>query len=441
MRRAVAGFALVATLVSCGAPSGALSPGASTTSATTASPRVVLPSPIPQAITRTSAAAQVAWIGVAPQGGKASLVGVDPSGKIVGRLERDLGSFFRSTDGAQLFVVSDQVRSYSALDGSLLRNYGPTPGGAPLDAAFSPDGRWLALLGSRAYAEVIDLASGATQTTPLGHDPNALHPGLSCPSCDPSALTWSTLVFSPDSRHVYTIVDWGGPLRLTAFDVTPKGLTQTGTAVDGQGGQKFPSCAAAIAARVVNGGRTLAVFCHLDGRILFFDLATLTSAGVVQAEMRNPFWIAPIFTPDGQLLYLHQYPAFGDQVQVVDLRTQKLLGPVRTPLKLSDPGPFAWLFTVAYAGGTPSTVPVSPDGLRLYVAGTGDGVTVLQVPDLKPVAKLAPGTDVGEVWISGDGRTVYGMEQGKGLVITASDGSVKRVDVHDAAWFLASEHG
>jgi len=157
--------------------------------------------------------------------------------------------------------------------------------------------------------------------------------------------------------------------------------------------------------------------------------------------MRNPFWIAPIFTPDGQLLYLHQYPAFGDQMQVVDLRNQALLGPVRTPQKLNDPGPFAWLFPVAYAGGTPSTIPVSPDGLRLYTCGTGDGVTVLRIPDLKPLAKLASGMDMSEVWISGDGRTVYGMDQGKGLVIIAPDGSAKRVDLRDAGSFLASEHG
>src|SRR5439155_46943 len=162
--------------------SGALSPGASVTAGPTPSPRVALPSPIPQVISRTSAAAQIAWIGVSPQGSKASLVGIDPSGKIVGRLDRELGHFFRSADGAQLF--------------------------------------------------------------------------------------------SPDSRHLYTIVDWGGPLRLTAFDVSAQGLSQTASAIDGQAGRKLGSCGGpAIAARVVNGGRTLAVFCHVDGRVLFFDLA------------------------------------------------------------------------------------------------------------------------------------------------------------------------
>jgi len=49
--------------------------------------------------------------------------------------------------------------------------------------------------------------------------------------------------------------------------------------------------------------------------------------------------------------------------------------------------------------------------------------------------------DMSEVWISGDGRTVYGMDQGKGLVIIAPDGSAKRVDLRDAGSFLASEHG
>ena len=434
--------ALAATLLlMCGAPPSALAPGASVTPNPTATPRVALPSPIPQPITRTSAAAQVAWVEVAPQGGKASVTGIDPSGKVVGRLDRDLGRFVRSADGGQLFVVSDQIRAYSALDGSFQRSYGATPGRATLDAAFSTDGRWLALVGSRASVEIVDLRSGLTQTTPLAHDTSALHPGLSCLNCDPNALTWSGLVFSPDSRRVYSIVDWGGPLRLTSFDVTEKGLVQIASVADGQSGAKLPSCGGPAAApKVVNAGRTLAIFCHVNGQVAFFDLATLTSTGVVQAEMKNPFWLAPIFTPDGQLLYLHQYPAFGDQMQVIDLRSQQRLGPVPTPQKLSDPAPFAWLFPVAYAGGTPSTVPVSPDGLRLYAAGT-DGITVLRFTDLKPLAKLAPGVTLNEVWVSGDGKTVFATDQGRGLIVIASDGSVKRVDLRDTGGFIASEHG
>jgi hypothetical protein len=424
----------------------AAGPGATTSptganASASATPRASLPPPIPQPITRISPAAQIAWVSVIPpQGAPASFIGVDPKGKIVGRLDADLGHFWRSADGSELFVVGDQINAYSASDGTLVRSYGRTPGGSVLDSAVSSDGRWLALLGSLAYVQIIDLQSGLTQVTPLGHDPNASHPGLS-QSGQATALTWSTLVFAPDSKRLYTIVDWGGPLRLTAFDVTANGLVQVAAAIDGQAGQKFPSCSGpAIAPKVVAGGRTLVVFCYFDGKIWFFNLATLTSTGTVQADMRNPFWLAPIFTPDGQLLYLHQYPAFGDVMQVVDLRTQALLGPVPTPQKIADPGPFAWLFPVAYAGGTPSTVPVSPDGLRLYAA-VNDGITVLRIPDLKPLAKLASGAQINEVWISGDGRTVFATDQSRALLVIAADGSQTRVNQDNVGTFVASERG
>ncbi len=105
-------------------------------------------------------------------------------------------------------------------------------------------------------------------------------------------------------------------------------------------------------------GRTLVVFCHVDGSVAFIDLQTLTTTAVVRPDQKNPFWLSPIFTPDGQLLYLHQSPAFGDFMQVVDLHTHALLSPVPTPTKIEQPGPFSWLFGLANAGGVASTVPV-----------------------------------------------------------------------------------
>jgi hypothetical protein len=255
-------------------------------------------------------------------------------------------------------------------------------------------------------------------------------------------LIWSTLAFSPDSKRLYTIVDWAGPLRITAFDVTATGLAQTATAVDGQGGKVFPGCGGpGLVAKVVGGGQTLVFFCHVDGLVEFIDLPTLT-ASTVRAEMKNPFWLAPIFTPDGQLLYLHQYPSFGDVMQVVDLRSHTLLGPVPTPTNTDQPGPFSWLFPIVYAGGTPSTVPVSPDGSKLY-AQANDGITVLRLPDLKPIAKLASGLNLNEVWISGDGKTVYATDNGKSLyVIPESGGTPIIVTLPDqVGGFIASEHG
>jgi hypothetical protein len=131
-------------------------------------------------------------------------------------------------------------------------------------------------------------------------------------------------------------------------------------------------------------------------------------------------------------------------MQVVDLTTRKLLGPVATPIKVDQSGPFAWLITNAYAGGVASSEPISPDGLRLYSTTDYDGVMVLRVPDLKPIAKLAPRFKASEVWVSGDGRTVYATsDDGKDLLVMGSDGSHQKVVTlpGQANGFIASEHG
>ncbi len=418
----------------------------------TAAPKVVLPQPVPQPITRTSAGAQVAWVSTSELNATQTerltvLVGVDPAGKIVGRIDGAIDPFayraFRSADGALLITVGDTaIRVYSALDGTLQRTFARPQGDGVLDVAFSPDGRWLALIGSAAYVQVLDLRTGLTQTTPLGHDPNPQAPGVTrAPGS--TGLIWSTLVFSPDAKRLYTIVDWAGPLSVTAFDVTATGLVQTARAVDGQNGKTFRGCGGpGLAPKVVGGGQTLVLYCHVDGAVTFIDLPTLTTVANVQADMRNPFWLAPIFTPDGQLLYLHQYPAFGDVMQVVDLRSHALLGPVPTPTKVDQPGPFSWLFPVANAGGTPSTVPLSPDGLRLYSVGNV-GITVLRVPDLKPIATLASGLALSEVWVSGDGKTIYATDRGKNLYVMPDDGGppITVTMPIPIGGFFASEHG
>ena len=411
--------------------------------AASASPHVTLPQPIAQPVTRTSPAAQIAWIGTYPASGSGAgaYVGIDPSGKIVGRLSTDNGPYWRSTDGAHIFAIHDEIRAYSALDGSFERSYGPIASGRAIDVAFSPDRRWLAILGSGAFVQVVDLQSGLTQTTPLGHSANAQRPGLT--TTDSVALVWSSVVFSPDSTRVYTVVDWAGPMRVTAFDVTPTGLVQRATAIDGEKGARFVSCGGpGFTSRVVAKGSTLVTFCYSDGQVAFIDLATPNTTKDFRAPMANPFWLAPIFTPDGQLLYLHQYPSFGDQMQVVDLASRALVGPVRTPQQLGDPGPFAWLFPVAYAGGTPSTVPVSPDGTKLYAVAQ-KGVTTLRIPDLRPVARLAPDFALDEVWVSGDGKTLFASTNGKSvLVIPDTGGAPTKVDLPDqAGYFLSPDHG
>jgi len=414
-------------------------------------PETSLPPPVPQPITRSSRGAQVAWLWVQSQGQRPYLVAIDPSGRMGARFDQStapgvagLYGNWRSADGSFIFTLgSDHVTAYSAMDGSVQRTY-PRAAGVVVGDAFSPDGHWLAILvlGADLRLEVIDLRSGSSQVLTVGHDPNARLPGMTCSGCAGSVV-WGMVVFAPDSTHLYTVTDWGGPLRLTAFSVAAAGLTQTATAVDGQQGRAFPACAGpAMAAKVVAGGQTLVAFCHFDGAVWFFDLGRLTSSGVVKTDQLNPFGLAPIFTPDGQLLYLHLATPSENAMQVVDLAHHRLLGPTPTPTKPGQDGPFAWLATGAYAGGVASTVPVSPDGLKLYAASR-DGVMVLRIPDLKPLARLGPGLKVDEVWISGDGQTVYAtVDGGKLLVVMGANGIVRSVTLPSpGAGFIASEHG
>ena len=405
---------------------------------------IAIPLQAPQPITRTSPGAQVAWLSLA-----AGLAGFDASGNRVAEIPIATGQagsygFWRSADGAAIFTVdADRVYSYGALDGKLLKTY-RRQAGSLLEDTFSPDGHYLALilLDAGVYQlEVIDLRDGTSQSLPVAHDPNAQLPGM---GGSVGSVGWAMPVFGPDSVHLYTFTDWGGPLRLSAFDLTGGRLRQLLTSVDGLAGIHLPRCAGpAMAMKVVGEGATLVAFCHFDGKVWFVDLRALTSSGVVDPHQANPFWLAPIFTPDGQRLYLHQPAGFGDQMEMIDLSTRRLFGPAQTPQKPTDGGIFAWLTTPARAGGIPSTVPISPDGLKLYSA-TSDGVLVLRVPDLKPIARLARGVDCDEVWISGDGRIVFASAgSGKTLVMLRDDGSgLRSISLPTPGYaFIASEHG
>jgi len=253
----------------------------------TASPKVVLPQPVPQPVTRTSAAAQVAWLGTYAPDGTAELVGVDPTGAIVARLPWSARPY-RSADGTLIVMVADdQITAYSTLDGSKRWTYPRKPAAGVIDVAFSPDGRWMALIAPQAFVQLIDLRTGSAQTTPLASDPNAATPGMSGSFSGP---IWSTLVFARDSTRLYTIVDWGGPLRLTAFNVTPSGLVQTATAVGGNGAARLPTCSGpGLAPRVLPDGRTLMAFCNYDGDVWLIDLATLTEVDDIRTGQTNPF--------------------------------------------------------------------------------------------------------------------------------------------------------
>ena len=388
-----------------------------------------LPQPSAQPVSETASAAQVAWLSTQSQGTLPHLIGVDTNGKVIGHIASDsYGDAWRSADGSLIVVPGTKdLTAYSALTGQVARVY-PRLAGGIMTTAFSPDGRWLALIvaSSGRTLQVIDLTSGGSQTAAV----------------PVTGTGGSLVVFTPDSGRLFVLADWGGPAGVYAFSLSGGSLRMTSSAVDGRSGHQFARCDGPAVANEVVRGATLVLFCHSNGVVAFIDLASLNGAGTVQAHQPNPFWLSPIFTPDGRLLYLHQWPSFGDTMQVLDLKTRKLVGPVATPTDVTPGGLFGSLITSAYAGGVASTVPMAPDGLTMYSAGP-KGVMVMRVPDLKVVARLAPNVVCDEVWVSGDGGTLYVTSANTKLLVIKADGSGLRTVAlpEPANGFLASKHG
>jgi hypothetical protein len=399
-------------------------------------PNITLPAQPPQPITRTSPGAQVAWLWLSLGGGQSGQVAVDPAGNTLFSTNSLAGidGAWRSPDGATVYTISvSRIFAQDAASGRAIRDYA-RPAGSIVGQAFSPDGRYLALMSMRTDFDLslLDLQTGAGMDFSLPRDTNAV---VATPAFSGSG-SWSVPVFGTDSSHLFTVTSFGGPARVTALQVVDGRLLQLATA-----SVNLPTCGAP-AAKVVADGQTLVVFCHSNGQVWFVDLRNLSLIAVVDSHQPNPHWFSPIFTPDGKRLYLHQDPGFGDKMTLIDLTSRKLYGPVSTPQDPSLPGPFDGLITQAHAGFVASTVPLSPDGLTLYSASP-HGILALRVPDLKPLARLAPGANVSEVWVSGDGKTLFATtSNGKSLLVMRSDGSDRKtVSLPADARFIASEHG
>ena len=399
----------------------------------TRSPGLAIPAQPPWKLSRFSLGAQVAWVNLGSQ-----LVAYDSRGKVVSVIGSSGG--MRSPDGAMVYISEPTgLVAYDAATGNVTGSYPPVSSHV-WGTDFSPDGRYLALLlggSGDTRLQVINLQTGDSVSVRVPTSTGAATPGLSG-----GPGSWGLPVFGADSSHVYVITDWGGPTRVTAFEVSGGKITQLLSAVDGQAGKTLPSCnGPSLAPKIVADGATMVAFCHSSGLVWFIDLHTLSQEAVVNSHQRNPFWFSPIFTPDGKRLYLHQWPGFGDSMTMIDLVTRKLYGPAPTPQSTDQPGIFASLLTTAFAGGVASTVPLSPDGQELYSA-TPDGVLELRMPDLKVLAKLGRGYNFDEVWVSGDGLTVYGLAGGgKQLVIMNGSGAVAINLPSPALGFIASEHG
>ena len=335
------------------------------------------------------------------------VTGIDPTGHIVGRINaRDE---LRSPDGSHLYaLVAGGLDVYSAVDGHKEQTIRlqPVSFGLPM---LSADGRYLAVVGS-SVLQLVDLSAGRSiASISVG-----------------SAGDGVPVVVGANAEHVYIV---GAMIEKFAFDGTALRLEQrrTGqtTACNGLaiGGA---NTAGGLPFRVLPDGHTLVAFCPGNGRTTWFDLDLMTVTHEVQISQRNPFWVSPVFSPDGNTLYLHEGGT--GALHVIDLVHQRIVK--STKVATANINPLAWLgsllVTDAYAGAIDRTAAVSPDGTWLYAVrdfGGPGGVSLVHLPDIAVKSRWLPDVSLKSVWVSADGQTVYLLENNDQLRVLRTDGS------------------
>jgi DNA-binding beta-propeller fold protein YncE len=354
--------------------------------------------------------ANIAWVTsqVASNGAYTDVVrGIDPMGRIVGRINAPID--LRSPDGAQLYaLVGDEVRVYSAVDGHI-ENIFTLPlmsGGIEM---LSEDGQYLAVA-TKTTVQLVDLGTGRlTDPTEFGL------PAYGVP-----------VIVGPRAQHVYIVGDTvtrlafdGARLRVDGHS-TGKAISCSGLVVGG------PNSAGGLPFRVLADGRTLVSFCPGDGHVTWFDLAGMTVTHETRIPQANPFWVSPVFSADGNTLYL--YEGGTGSLHVVDVAHQTVTS---TKVAMADTNLLArlgsLLVTPAYAGGIDRTAAVSPDGTWLYVVrdfGGPGGLPIVHLPDLTVKGRWLPDVSVGSPWVSADGNTIYVLSRsGDELRVLRTDGT------------------
>jgi len=343
--------------------------------------------------------ADIAWVTSQTQDRGDVVTGVDPAGHVVGRINAPIE--LRSPDGAHLYAVrGGAVETYSALDGhreqtvrlQAVGGVGPIP-------MLSPDGRYLAVVGGPATTlELVDLSMGR-----------------SVASIKVGSAAYVPIIVGARANHIYVIGN--DTVVSVAFDgvkLRVEQQTAGHTACDGLsiGG---PNSAGGLPFRVLADGRTLAAFCPGDGRVTWFDLTRMAVTHEVVVGQRNPFWVSPVFSPDGTTLYLHEGGT--GALHLVDLVHQRLV--TSTKVAAAERNALAWLGSLlvipADAGGISRTAAVSPDNNWLYTVGAfgaQGGVSLVHLPDLHIKGRWLPDIALESVWVSADGQTIYLLSHG-----------------------------
>ena len=336
------------------------------------------------------------------------VTGIDPAGHVVGRINaRDE---LRSPDGSHIYAVGDtRIDVYSAVDGHKEQTIGISSVNFGVQM-LSHDGRYLAVVGgSPSSLQLVDLSIGrVVASTAVGS------PSYGTP-----------VIVGAQAQHVYVVGDTiakfafdGTTLRLeqrSGHTLACKGLVAGGS--NSAGGLSF---------RVLADGRTLVAFCPMDGAVDWFDLVQMKVTDEVMVAQRNPFWVSPVFSPDGNTLYL--FEGGTGSLHAIDLVHQTIIKSTKVATAGADP--LAWLrsllITEAYAGAIDRTAAVSPDGTWLYTVGdfgAPGGVSLVRLPDLAVNGRWLPDVSFDSIWTSSDGGTIYVLGPGDQLRVLRTDGS------------------
>jgi DNA-binding beta-propeller fold protein YncE len=366
----------------------------------------------------------------------AGLTGFDSSGHVVATIEAP--SALRSADGNELYAISGGfVDVYSASSGKLERTIARR--GSGNTAALSPEGRYLVILGGNSSTvEVVDLPAGRSVTSTQ----------LGTPFGDSGLMI---VLVSPQASRIFAFTNFWQYASVAVIGFDGSTLRINAQVTDGQQGHSLPNCngmapqnsVGSLPERLLPDGKTMVSFCPGNGLTSWVDLDRLTVVARVQVADRNPFWLSPVFSPDGSMLYV-QEPGTG-RITVVDLQARKIVRSaiVNAPTALN---PVRWLadrlFPPAFAGGIPRTAVLSLDGAYLYVTGGFGrpiGIGLVRVSDFRVSGQwsLEGG---GSLWLSGDGRTLYVLDNGGGnlSILNVATGSVIKVKLFGPGYvFLA----
>ena len=357
--------------------------------------------------------ANIAWItSQTATGGAYSgdiVTGVDPSGHVVGRISAQVD--LRSPDGSHLYALGNgRVDVFSAVDGHKEQTIPLQPINYGVQM-LSSDGHYLAVVsGPPATLQLVDLTAGRMVASgPVG-----------------SPAYGTPVILGAHAEHVYVV---GPTIARFAFDGATLRVEQRTT-------DQTPPCdglvagsansAGGLSFRVLADGRTLLAFCPMDGHVTWFDLVAMKVTHEVKVPQANPFWMSPVFSPDGKTLYL--YEGGTGSLHAVDVVNQTVKS---TKVASADTNLLARLgsmvFPPAYAGGIDRTAAVSPDGTWLYGVrdfGGPGGLSIVHLPDQAVKGRWLPDVSFSSPWVSADGNTIYVLSQmGDELRVLRTDGT------------------